>query len=555
MSDVIATAQQKKPVPAHPAGPAARSFGKIMLTHVFSFSCLAGAVYILATHTRFHALVQSLLGTPERSGLATEILLLVVVLVFIGHLGVLVLHAWNQTRQLALNEVVAATLPAKDSLTGLGNRFQMQFAAEQLAETGSGALVVLDLNNFNPVNDLYGHEAGDELLISSAQRIAAVCHPQDIACRTGSDEFAVISLRSGTKDRSEHLANALKLALEAPFDLSDAKDLKVGVSIGIRMVCIGERTEDILRQADIALARAKANSQLPYVMFQPEMETSFRRSKQMESKLRLAIKAGKITPHFQPLVNLATRELIGFEALARWTDEDLGSVAPAEFIPLAEELGLISELSERVLSYACEQAQQWPSHLSISINISPTQLADPLLGLRILTIVSQAGLSPRRLEIEVTESSIVKNQDLALRLLSDLRTAGVRVAIDDFGTGYSNLYQLKNVKFDNLKIDRSFTLDLNKTSESRVIMEAILKLSRGLGAITTAEGIETEGQLRELVSSGFDNGQGYYFSKALSAADVLTLLKEEQQRVPDRKSGTSGHPVTAGPARHLSQAI
>jgi diguanylate cyclase (GGDEF)-like protein len=400
-----------------------------------------------------------------------------------------------------------------------------------LAESSSSALravLMIDLDDFKPVNDIFGHAAGDLVLQEAAKRLSIVCGEENLVCRFGGDEFAVLTGAIGALEDAELLARQIVAAFDRPFAIGTAES-RMGASIGIALHRAAEATAaDTVRHADVALYRAKADHSTTYQVFAPSMDEELRRKNLMEQKLRQAIADGTVRPFFQPLVNLKTSELIGFEALARWHDPELGQVSPADFIALAEETGLITCLSEHLLQLACREAVRWPVHLKLSFNLSPKQLKDRLIGLRILSILGETGLSPRRLEIEVTEGSLVEDKELARELLTGLREAGVRIAIDDFGTGYSSLYHLREFKFDNLKIDRSFVMTMQRDSENAVIINAILNLSRGLGLVATAEGIEREEQLSSLIASGCEQGQGYLFGRAMPAADVIKMIEDLQ---------------------------
>ena len=423
-------------------------------------------------------------------------------------------------------EQAALKLAFNDPLTRIGNRRRMEDALAAVPAGEARAVLLLDLDDFKPINDVFGHAMGDKVLAEAAQRLLRVCGDTCLVCRFGGDEFAVLT-EAGTDSASASiLARAIALAFEAPF-LVDQHDFRVLTSIGVSLFTAGEKSgADALREADVALYRAKEDRQSDYQLFEQGMEDEVRRRSTLERKLRKAIQSGAVQPHFQPLVDLKSSEVIGFEALARWNDPQIGPVSPAEFVALAEETGLITELSEHLMRAACREAAKWPKHLRLSFNLSPKQLKDKLIGLRILAILNETGLPPQRLEIEVTESSLVEDKERAQHLLASLRQAGVRIAIDDFGTGYSSLYHLKEFRSDNLKIDRSFVMSMERGNENEVIVDTILQLAKGLGLVATAEGIETEAHLAKLVASGCQQGQGYLFGKAVSGADVMKLIDE-----------------------------
>lgn len=423
-------------------------------------------------------------------------------------------------------EQAALKLAFNDPLTGIGNRRCMEDALTAVPSGQSRAILLLDLDDFKPINDVFGHAMGDKVLAEAAQRLVRICGDTCLVCRFGGDEFAVLSEADADAESAGILARAIALAFESPFVIEE-HDFRVLTSIGVSFFTAGKKSgADALREADVALYRAKEDRQADYQMFELEMEDEVRRRSTLERKLRKAIQSGTVQPYFQPLVDLNSSEVIGFEALARWNDPQIGSVSPAEFVELAEETGLITELSEHLMRAACREAVKWPKHLRLSFNLSPKQLRDKLVGLRILAILNETGLPPHRLEIEVTEGSLIEDKARAQQLLNDLRQAGVRIAIDDFGTGYSSLYHLKEFRFDNLKIDRSFVMSMESGNENEVIVDTILQLAKGLGLVTTAEGIETEAHLAKLLASGCQQGQGYLFGRAVCGADVLTLIDD-----------------------------
>jgi predicted signal transduction protein with EAL and GGDEF domain len=292
--------------------------------------------------------------------------------------------------------------------------------------------------------------------------------------------------------------------------------------------------QEVMRRADVALYKAKADRQSSARFFDDDMDRYLREREFMERELRAAIAAEEIRPFFQPLVDLKTKAVVGFEALARWTHRELGDIPPERFIPIAEDAALIGELSDQLLRRACTAAGEWPRHVTLSFNISPVQLRDPTLGLRVLAILGATGLSPRRLEIEITESALVRDLAAAQEAIGALRDAGVRIALDDFGTGYSSLYHLRNFKVDKIKIDRSFIEKMGSERESAEIVSALVGLGRGLGLTITAEGIEQDGQQSDLVDKGCEEGQGFLFGAAVSAAEARKLF---EAGAPQRAQG------------------
>jgi diguanylate cyclase (GGDEF)-like protein len=426
-------------------------------------------------------------------------------------------------------ELEAHDLARRDPLTGLPNR---RFFFEKLNEclrsaydAQRGAVLMLDLDGFKLVNDLHGHGVGDKALIEFSERISAVLRTDDVLARLGGDEFAIIMPKIESLDDPTNLAGRIVAAVARPF-LIDNVQVDMGAGVGIAITPNdGKNSEELVRSADRALYRAKSEGRSFIRFFKSEMHADVERRNQIERELRSAITANLIIPHYQPLVSLEDNRIIGFEALARWESKSLGFVPPDVFIPLAGELGLIGVLGDQLLRRACFDANEWPTDLIMAFNISAIQLREPAFGLRTLAILGQSGFSPRRLEIEITESALVDNIGIAQGVIDDLRQAGVRIALDDFGTGYATLTQLLSFHLDKIKIDRSFVSRLAKDKDSLVIVRAILGLARGFGLTATAEGVEDDEQLACLKENGCAEGQGYLFGKAVPAAEIPALLK------------------------------
>jgi diguanylate cyclase (GGDEF)-like protein len=433
----------------------------------------------------------------------------------------------REMRGRASAEMEARRLARHDPLTGLPNR---RFFTENLQEalyrlTYHGhrvAVLVLDLDGFKPINDVYGHAAGDDALVAFATRMADVIPSDAVLARIGGDEFAIILPKVASPEEPAQVARRLTAAVNEPFAVGGG-GATLGVGIGIAIAPDdGLEPEELVRRADLALYRAKSEGRSKIRFFEPGMDAHVERRLRIERDLRAALAVEAIVPHYQPLVSLDGERVLGFEALARWKGHE--DVPPQLFITIAEESGLIGELGDQLLRRACLDARRWPAELTLAFNISPVQLSDHTLGLRILSILGETGLDPRRLELEIIESAIVSNMQVAREVLGCLRAAGVRVAIDDFGTGYATLSQLIELRFDKIKIDRSFVARLGKDVESDVIVRAILGLASGFGMTVTAEGIEDTSQLAFLRLNGCTEGQGFLFSKAVPANEVLALL-------------------------------
>jgi diguanylate cyclase (GGDEF)-like protein len=425
-------------------------------------------------------------------------------------------------------ELEARNLARHDPLTGLPNR---RFFKEKLEEclgatsaTHQVAVLMLDLDGFKTVNDTYGHAVGDKALSEFARRVSKILRKGAFLARIGGDEFAIIKPEIASLDDPTNLARRIAATVAEPFVIeSVTADFGVGIGIAIAPND-GVNPDELVRRADRALYRAKAAGRSSVRFFESEMDAHVERRIRIERELRCAIASDSIVPHYQPLVSLDGNRVIGFEALARWESKNLGYIPPDVFIPIAEEARLINTLSAQLLRRACLDASVWPDTFVLAFNVSPVQLRDPTLGLRILSILGQTGFSPRRLEIEITESALVENIEIARTVIDELREVGVRIALDDFGTGYATLSQLLSFHLDKIKIDRSFVSRLNKSEDGRVIVRAVLGLAKGFGLTTTAEGVEEPEQLVYLKANGCTEGQGYLFSKAVPAADIPALL-------------------------------
>jgi diguanylate cyclase (GGDEF)-like protein len=464
----------------------------------------------------------------------------------IGILSIIygILRAWDlrtEQRQRQEAERQVDWMALHDQLTGLKNRHSLDktLAAYDRKPAGKHkfSLLVIDLDGFKRINDMNGHHAGDAVLQVVAERLREQV-PDSNIFRMGGDEFLVIV---DTPSMAAPVARALLQSLNRPV-AHDGAQLDLGASIGLA-TCADRTTKavDCLRDADAAMYAAKAAGRGTLRTFDKDMQDRIRARNRAEQNLRHAIAYGGIRPFYQPVIDLQSGQVSGFEALARWEMEDGTFIPPCDFIPLAEETGLISELTDRLLRQACRDAFGWPAGIQLSFNISPVQLQDKLLGLRILGILMETQLDPRRLEIEITETALIQDIQTAAAILSELRSAGISVALDDFGTGYSSLAQLSNFSFDKIKIDRSFVASFQDQERQEKIVKAIVGLGIGLDVPTTAEGIETKDQLDSLVSMGCTYGQGYLFGRAIPA--------EEARRLIDGATTAENEPVPAIAAR------
>lgn len=425
-----------------------------------------------------------------------------------------------------------------DALTGLPNRKLMREQLTLLAgRAGAGrrqALFCLDLDHFKTVNDTLGHPTGDALLCEIAGRLIAIAGDGFVA-RLGGDEFAlIVDERQKPFDR---IAHDLIDAIRAPCIVNGHR-LVPGTSIGIAIIgADGNDAVTLARNADLALYRAKQDGRGAYRFFEPAMDAEAQARRAMEMDLHEAIRLGQLSLMFQPLFNLSEGRVSAFEALLRWTHPERGMVSPVDFIPLAEDTGLIVPIGEWVLREACRTARTWPDHVRVAVNVSPVQFRNPGLNSVILQALTESGLPPHRLELEITESLFIDNPETTLASLHSLRSLGVRVALDDFGTGYSSLSYLRSFPFDKLKIDRSFIIDLLNSNGATAIIKSITTLAEALGMETTAEGVENAGQLDILREQGCSHIQGYYFSRPITADAIDALLQGNGDVQPQRMAG------------------
>ena len=451
--------------------------------------------------------------------------------------------AWFGHVQLRRALVRTETVARTDPLTGLPNRRhlyeQLGLSAARLQRGGKGlALLLLDLDRFKPINDLHGHPAGDRLLQLVAGRLREAARSDDLVARLGGDEFALVIEPDGIADlsstdrlRGEDAASALAgrviAALDAPFELEGGIVVRIGVSIGIASAEPGhESAEVLIHRADVALYHAKSDQRGRFSVFTPGMDAAPHLRALLEEDLRQAIAADDIVPYFQPLVEIETARLVGFEMLARWPHPERGMISPADFIPIAEETGLIGAMTQCLLRRACRIALAWPSEVSLACNISALQLRDRSLPAMVKAALDQSGLAAHRLELEITESALVGDLNLARAILLELKALGVRLALDDFGTGYASLRHLQMLPFDTLKIDASFVAAMAGDCESRKIVIAVIGLAKSLGLTVVAEGVEEPETAALLGALDCDLGQGWLFGRPGPAETVRTLLMQ-----------------------------
>jgi diguanylate cyclase (GGDEF)-like protein len=423
------------------------------------------------------------------------------------------------------SEVKIEYMAHHDALTDLANRVLLNERLEQaLARRTHGEEMIavhhLDLDQFKAVNDTFGHPAGDKLLKIVADRLRGLVRETDTIARTGGDEFVIVQAPITDPAQATALAQDIIARMSEPFDI-DGHRAVIGASIGIAIgPGDGSRPDKLLRNADLALYRAKDDGRGTFRFFEAAMDQQMQTRRIMEQDLRRGLPAGEFELYYQPVVNLASNEISGFEALIRWNHPEKGLISPATFIPLAEEIGFIVPLGEWVIRQACATAAQWPQDLHVAINISAAQFRSPGLLQVIVGALASSGLQPTRLEIEITETVLLHNRETTLAVLHQLRALGVRIAMDDFGTGYSSLTYLQCFPFDKIKIDRSFVKDITENAGSLNIVRAVAALAKGMGMTATAEGVETSEQLERIASEGCTEMQGFLFSRPLPAREI-----------------------------------
>ncbi|MFO6429956.1 putative bifunctional diguanylate cyclase/phosphodiesterase [Erythrobacter sp. W302b] len=456
----------------------------------------------------------------------------------------LIIFGWRRYRELTREieerrraEARAQMLAATDPLTQCLNRRSMLEATEELrslaAVRGEAvAYCMMDLDNFKQINDMHGHPVGDAVLVMLCERVRGILPRDARLARLGGDEFAfVMPYPAGHADRVDDLVIRLFESLAHPFRLPTIT-VELTLSVGLSADHDADGTiglvvdaGTLMQRADMALYHAKKQGRNRYFWFEPSMESEMRFRNQLETGIRRGLARGEFVPYYEQQVDVETGALVGFEMLARWRSPQLGVISPDIFVPIAEEIGLINEMSERLMEQAFADAREWDDSLTLSINISPVQLRDPWFAQRLLKKLVATGFPPQRLEIEITESCLHENIGLVRSMIMSLRNQGVQISLDDFGTGYSSLEQLRNLPFDRIKIDRSFVSELREPGTRSRIVEAIISLGRGLDLPLTAEGVEDEQILKALKSMGRLKAQGYLYGQPEDAEAVRARLK------------------------------
>jgi diguanylate cyclase (GGDEF)-like protein len=458
----------------------------------------------------------------------------------LGHIEPLPGRGWVATvediTERRRAEVKIAFLARHDVLTGLANRGLFQERLTQalaMADRGRGfALLLIDLDRFKPVNDRFGHAVGDLLLCAVADRLRNVVRASATIARLGGDEFAIVELDVADSTEATSVARRVVHSIEQGFDLEGDR-ITIGCSIGIAMApADGCHPIQLMKCADLALYRSKEEGRGTWRFFEPAMDTDAAERRTLAADLRNAVLLGQLEVHYQPVVGCGDRAVHGFEALARWRHPTRGMLPPGMFISIAEEVGLIADLGAWVLRQACADAVDWPGHVRIAVNLSTRQFRGRDLIGTVTSALQDAGLSADRLELEITESVPLQEDQMTLATLHDLQALGIRIALDDFGTGYSSLSYVRSFPFDTIKIDRSFVADLPVSDKTIALVRGIIDLAANLGMRITAEGVETESQFQCLAAAGCTEIQGYLISKPLPGCEIPALLDRLAHPVP-----------------------
>jgi diguanylate cyclase (GGDEF)-like protein len=442
----------------------------------------------------------------------------------------IILFGWRRSKDLkeALDAYEAAERVAQrnantDPGTGLANRRELMRALSEALDGGQdGVFLVLDLDHFKRLNDLHGHLAGDKVLLRLAEVLQKAA-PADACCaRTGGDEFAVL-LPGSDNNAAEAIAERVRSTLATPMFVEGAQIL-VTASIGLARLSSCNDDETVLRRSDVALYAAKRGGRNAFAWFDAELERELTERLKLEEDIRTGIKAGEFIPFFQPLVDLKTRQIIGFEALARWRSPSRGLLEAESFIDTAERTGLIAPLTMTVFETALKEARGWPPHIKLAVNVSPVQFRDPTLAEQILRLLNLSGFPANRLEIEITEGSLLEDRDQVLTIIRSLKNVGISISLDDFGTGYASLAQVNRLPLDRIKIDKSFITTIVKSEQTAAIVATIAGLGHNLDVPITAEGVESEQIRNALADFGCSEAQGWLFGRAISAEAVRSFL-------------------------------
>lgn len=480
----------------------------------------------------------------------------------------LILLGWNRYKALTeelrtrrVSEEEARRLAQIDHLTGCHNRRSFTGVLADLLvglERRERALaaIAIDLDNFKQVNDLHGHQAGDEVLRNTAARIQRILPEGGVLARLGGDEFVcVVPYHPQVPNRIDQLATRMIQHVARPVESGEATidvTMSLGLASSMQLDNVREGTssaQDLMHKADIAMYHAKKQGKNRFYWFEPSMENELRFRNELEAGIRRGIANGEFRPYYEQQIDLETGELVGFEMLARWESPEMGVVGPDIFIPIAEEIGVIGDMSEALIAQAFEDALSWDPKLTLSVNISPVQMRDPWFAQKLLKLLVGHNFPPHRLDIEITESCLHENVGMVRSMISSLRNQGVGVSLDDFGTGYSSLAQLRSLPFDRLKIDRAFISELKDQEHGAKLIDAILTMSDGLKLPVTAEGIEDEVVLEALKRMGKMKGQGYHYGRPEPSEQVIERLRAKNLLAKDGHDNVTKVDFTSREAR------
>jgi diguanylate cyclase (GGDEF)-like protein len=442
----------------------------------------------------------------------------------------IILFGWRRSKDLKdaldafeLAERVAERNANTDPTTGLANRRElMRSLGDAMAARAGGIFLVLDLDHFKRINDLHGHLAGDKVLLRVAETLRETSPAAACCARTGGDEFAVL-LPSCDDAAATEMAEHIQQILAAPV-LIEGAQVQATASIGFARLADCSDEEAVLRHSDVALYSAKRSGRNSIAWFDEELERELTERLKLEEEIRRGIKTGEFVPFFQPLVDLTSRQIIGFEALARWRSPSRGLIEAEAFIETAERTGLVGPLTFSVLEQALKEARSWPAHFKLAANISPVQFRDPLLAEQILKLLATTGFPANRLEVEITEGSLLEDREQVLTIIMSLKNVGVTISLDDFGTGYASLAQVNRLPLDRIKIDKSFITTIVKSEQTAAIVSTIAGLGHNLDVPITAEGVESEQIRSALADFGCSEAQGWLFGRAISAEAVRSFL-------------------------------
>ena len=495
---------------------------RVASSHLIT-TCATLAAIILFAVIGSHVIPDALSGGMDapKSGLATALLLNIAIILF----------GWRRARDLA--QAMSALNRAEqeayhnayvDCVTGRANRRALVKALQEALdrEPADGMIALFDLDHFKKVNDLHGHDAGDRLLAHVGGILQEMAPEQALVARLGGDEFAMLT-RAIAAEEAERLVGDILQRLCSPIAVGNFH-AHISASAGIACLTPGLSPEDVLRRADIAMYSAKRAGRNSLSWFDAGQEDALKARASLEEEIRAGIEAGEFVPFFQPLINLETQQTTGFEVLARWKSPRRGLVEPIDFIEICEASGLIAALSMDVMRKALIEAKSWPDGLKIAVNISPVQFRDPQLAERVLKLLVETGFPARRLELEITEGSLIEHPEQAITVVQSLKANGITIALDDFGTGYASLTQLQSLPFDRIKIDKSFVATIGENEQSAAIVRTIASLGKMLCVPITAEGVETEVIRRSLEDAGCQDAQGWLFGRAVSAQLVRSYF-------------------------------